>query len=157
MSLAMSVALVGLGLLGLALALVYQVRHRPKYLMTVTKTVDVNRPESVTLQMNFPAGTSHDAMWEELERGANVAVSRADTVNAEILQVVAADTAQIKAKQDALRTENAEEREGRKRRKVARRLGLPVDTLTKEDLEDLMNGRVSAPELIRRKNGHVST
>jgi hypothetical protein len=120
------------GLVVLASALIYQTAKRPKYLLTVQKQVDVNRPETVTFQANFPDGTTDEAMWETTERLADIAVCRADTVNAQILKVVAEENARIEARRAALRNELDRKRIERKRRKLSRRLGIPADRVTDE-------------------------
>lgn len=111
-----------LAVLALALLVVFAGLMFPRYLVTIQKTTNVNQqPEVVTLQAKLPWWTPAWGVWVRLERMANAAVNRMETINSQIMEVVEADNERIARLRDQLSAEQLSFREHRIRKMLAKR------------------------------------
>lgn len=107
---------------------------RPQHIVTTQKTVNVNQqPEVVTVQTKFRSlGVTSSArkIWHVLERHGLAAVSRMQSINEEIMEETAKESADIEARRARARTEREAIQMARRRKKMARRLGKPISEIT---------------------------
>lgn len=136
--------------LALALLAVLVGFLRPTYLITVQKTTNVNQqPEVVTLQAKLPWWTSAWGVWMRTERMANAGVNRMETINHQILEVVAADNERIAKAREALTDEQRQFRERRIRKGMAKRLSVPPHEVPQEMVDRALGAQLESDRIRR--------
>lgn len=134
-----ALVLIGLAVLVLALVQAWIERRRPRYLITMQKVVNTNQqPETVTVQANLPARAGTDDLWVEMEKAGIAAQSRMQSINQEILDVVAEEGAKIAARKAEVDAERVRHREDRVRRRIAKAQRKPITEVTDEEVQAAM-------------------
>jgi hypothetical protein len=129
------------GALVVALALAWWLdwrrRRAPKYLVTLEKSTNINeQPERVVIQANYPTSISRADLWLEIEKMGLVATSRMTSINQDILDAVAEETAEITRKREEKRRLEDEFKTEKTKLRLARQLGVPVEQVTDEQLRE---------------------
>lgn len=146
-----TVALVALTLL--ALWTIYREIVKPKYAISVQKTVNVNeQPEVVTVQATCPRWARQTDVWTEVERCAFAAIERMQSVNEDIVEAGEREKELVEARREQRRQEKeafeAERRRKEDRKRVARRIartrGIHVRDVTDAMIDDAMAAKLEA-------------
>ena len=142
-------ALVLLATVGLVVGfLVWRHRQRPRYLVTLQRVTNATQqPETVTVQANLPASASAADIWEAIEVQMGLPCqARMVSLNDEILEEVARASEAIAARQARVRSEKADFHADKKRRRIARRLGKPVEQVTDDEVREALAWAQNAQE-----------
>ena len=120
----------------LVLFLVWRHRQRPCYLVTLQRVTNATQqPETVTVQANLPASASSADIWEAIEVQMGLpAQARMVSLNDEILEEVARGAEEIKRRQGPVRSAKEQFHFDKKRKRIARRLGKPVEQVTDDEV-----------------------
>lgn len=131
------------------LAICLQAFFRPRYMISVQKTTNAaSQPEIVSIQANLPWWSSADTIWRQCEKMASVAVSRMTTCNEMILDVTRAFHERVAVQRPPMKSKFLRKQEKRRREHVARQLGIPIDQVTDEQVQQVVsqaqNGTIEA-------------
>ena len=124
----------------LVLFLVWRHRQRPCYLVTLQRVTNATQqPETVTVQANLPASASAADIWEAIEVQMGLpAQARMVSLNDEILEEVARASEEIKARQGRVKSAQERFHFDKKRRRIAKRLGKPVEQVTDAEVREAL-------------------
>ena len=133
--------LIGLGLFLGPVVSNWLVLRRPKdIVVSVQKTTNsASQPEIVTVQIPLPAAATSDQIWRAIElQGALPATSRMVSVNEMIMDATREMSEKIAAERPGLKDNFLRKLEKRRRRYAARTLGIPIDQVTDEQIQQLV-------------------
>jgi hypothetical protein len=121
------------------LAICLQAFFRPRYMVSIQKTTNsASQPEVVNIQANLPWWASGMRVWIELEKCAVAAVSRMVSVNEHILDETRKMQDQISKERPAMKSRFLRKLERRKKAHVARVMGIPIDQVTDEQIQQVV-------------------
>lgn len=115
--------------------------RRPKdIVVSIQKTTNsASQPEIVNCQIVLPASATEDEIWHAIEKGALPITSRMVTVNEMILDHTREMSDKIAAERPALKNKFLRKLERRRREFVAKTLGMPIDQVTDEDIQKVVD------------------